>query len=71
MENILGIYTWIKSNWTNLTGAVAYAIAIASVIVKLTPTLKDDNILLTIVKFLGKYIALNRTTQDDIIRQNG
>jgi hypothetical protein len=29
--------------------------------VKLTPTLKDDNFLLPIVKFIGKYIALNVT----------
>lgn len=50
-------------------GAIlAYVVAIASIVVKLTPTLKDDNFLLPIVKFLSKYIALNRKTKDDIIR---
>lgn len=50
---------------------IVYAIAMASIIVKLTPTLKDDTILLKIVKFVGKYIALNRKTKDDIIRKVG
>lgn len=48
---------------------IAYAIAIASIIVKLTPTLKDDNFLLPIVKFLGKYVSLSRKTKDDVLRK--
>ena len=64
------LITWIKDNWSTITGLIAYAVTIASIIVKFTPTLKDDNILLGIVKFLGKYIALNRSTPDDIIREN-
>ncbi len=36
------------------------AIGLASIIVKLTPTLKDDTILKNIIKFVGKFIALNR-----------
>lgn len=48
---------------------IAYVIVIASIVVKLTPTLKDDTILLKIVKFVGKYIALNRKTKDDLIRR--
>ena len=64
------VFNWIKDNWTTITGIVAYAVTIASIIVKITPTLKDDNILLGVIKFLGKYIALNRSTQDDIIRDS-
>ena len=37
-------------------------IGIASVIVRFTPTLKDDDALKGFVKFLGKYIALNRSS---------
>jgi hypothetical protein len=37
-------------------------IGIASVVVRFTPTLKDDDALKGIVKFLGKYIALNRSS---------
>ena len=50
---------------------IAYLIAIASIIVRLTPTLKDDNVLLPIVKWIGKYISLSRKTQDDVIRKKG
>ena len=32
----------------------------ASVIVRLTPTLKDDNALKSVIRFMGKYVALNR-----------
>jgi len=40
-------------------------IGIASVIVKFTPTLEDDNYLKGIVRFLGKYIALNRGSESN------
>jgi hypothetical protein len=53
------IVQWIASNYKSVLEIVAMVIGVASVIVRLTPTLKDDNILLPIVKFLGKYIALN------------
>jgi hypothetical protein len=36
-------------------------VAIASIIVKLTPTLSDDNVLKAVVKFVAKYIALNNS----------
>ena len=51
--------SWISTNIKSILELVAYVIAIASVVVKLTPTLKDDAMLLPVVKFLGKYIALN------------
>lgn len=52
----------------DVAAIAAYIIAIASIIVKLTPNLKDDTFLLSVIKFVSKYIALNRTTKDDIIR---
>lgn len=54
------IFTWLQTNWTDITGVIAYVIAGASIIVKLTPTLADDDILKGVIKFLGKFIALNR-----------
>lgn len=51
---------WIFNNWKVLTDIVAYSCLLASIIVKLTPTLKDDNIILPIIKFIGKYIALDK-----------
>jgi len=60
MDQIMEIYSWFIANWDSIVKVIAYIIAGATVIVKLTPTLKDDTILKTIVKFLGKYMALNR-----------
>jgi hypothetical protein len=53
------IVNWVVANWVNIAQIIAMVIGVASIIVKMTPTLKDDNILLPVVKFLGKYIALN------------
>jgi len=58
----------LKAYANDIAAIIAYVIVIASIIVRLTPTLKDDNFLLPIVKFLSKYIALNRKTNDDLKR---
>jgi len=55
---------WIIANWGEVAQGIAAIIGVASIIVKLTPTLKDDNILLPIVKFIGKFIALNKTVNE-------
>jgi hypothetical protein len=55
------LVTWVAANWKGILEIIVQIIGIASLIVKITPTLKDDNIWLPFVKFLGKYIALNKT----------
>jgi len=60
IQTILGIYESIKGSLPQLTSAIAYLCLGASIIVKLTPTLKDDNIILPIIKFIGKYIAIDK-----------
>lgn len=64
MEKIVEIYMWIHANLGSITEAIAYIIAGASVIVKMTPTLKDDNALKGIVKFIGKFLALDKYGPD-------
>ena len=54
------IINWGLNNPQEVTELVLAVIGLASVVVKLTPTLKDDNILKPIIKFVGKFIALNR-----------
>lgn len=66
--NIMAIVSYVQAHWLDITNIIAGIIATASIIVKLTPTLKDDNILLGIIKFLSKYIALNRTVDDNAVR---
>ena len=65
---MLEVIKWFQANWMQIAQAIAAIIGAASIIVKLTPTLKDDTILLKIVKFLGKYIALNVNTPADVNR---
>jgi len=59
MEVIKDMVSFIIANKKALIDAVAYGIALSSIIVKLTPTQKDDAILAKIVGFIGKYVALN------------
>ena len=51
---------WVIQNWDEIATAIGLAIAAASIIVRLTPTQRDNAFLLPIIKFVGKYIALNK-----------
>lgn len=57
MSNVIA---WFGANWGQIATVIAYVIAIASIIVKLTPSQKDDAVLGKIIAFLSKYIALNK-----------
>ena len=57
--DIAGIISWVQANWVNIIAIYTGLVTLASIIVKLTPSLKDDDALLAVVKFIGKYIALN------------
>ena len=57
---ISNVVTWVTTNWVQIVSAYLALVGFASIIVKLTPTLKDDDALKWVVKLLGKYIALNR-----------
>jgi len=43
---------WIINHWKEIMAIFGTAVALASAIVKLTPTQKDDNILARIIKVL-------------------
>jgi hypothetical protein len=60
MEGLIAIWNYLQPKMGLIIDAVAYLVLGASVIVKLTPTLKDDNYFKGIVKFVGKYIALDK-----------
>lgn len=59
------IVKWVQANWLQISQAIAAIIGVASIIVKLTPSLRDDTVLQKIVAFVGKYIALNKTVRDE------
>ena len=54
------IVNWIVGHIDDLIAIYLGLIRVASIIVKLTPQLKDDHILKGIIRFMGKFIALNR-----------
>jgi len=58
--DITGIVSWFTTNWADIIIAYTSLIGFASIVVKMTPTLKDDDALKWLIKFVGKYIALNR-----------
>lgn len=64
MQYISNVINWFTTNWTQIVEAYLLLIGAASIIVKLTPTLKDDDALKWLIKFLGKYVALNRSSGD-------
>jgi hypothetical protein len=51
--------TWLQAHWSDVVQIIIGTIGVASIIVKLTPTPKDDTILASIKNFISKFIALN------------
>ena len=47
--------TWILEHWADLLAIYGGLVAISTVIVKLTPTTKDNEILEKIIKFFDKF----------------
>lgn len=54
----------IASHWTEIAEIIAAIIGVASLFIKLFPNLNKNNWFLPVVKFIGKYIALNKTVTD-------
>ena len=60
MELLFNLYNIVKEKLPEITDAIAYLCLFASIIIKLTPTLKDDNYFKPLIKIIGKYIALDK-----------
>lgn len=52
---------WLITNWPYLGCGILGLIILATVVVKLTPTTKDDGVIGKIIEFLGKYVSLVMT----------
>lgn len=57
---ISSIISYIQLHWQEGIELYLKVVGLASIIVKLTPTLKDDDVLKGIIRFVGKYVALNK-----------
>jgi len=54
---------WIQANWEAVFAAIGLVVTAASAIVKLTPSTKDDEILVKIVKFFELFSIFNKKTK--------
>lgn len=62
------IVNFIQTHWDEILAIVGGIVSTASIIVKLTPTTKDDKILKYIINFLAKFSIFN--TKEDQERIN-
>lgn len=53
------IITWLKANWESILAIIGGVVSVATIIVKLTPTQKDDNALATLIKILSIFSLVN------------
>ena len=60
---------WITENWTDILAWIGGIVSSASIIVKLTPTQKDNNILGLIIKILD-YFSVVQTKENAEILKN-
>lgn len=60
MEAIKGVIDWFQAHNGDLILLVTSLIGTASIIVRLTPTPKDDAIFSKIYAFVSKFVALNK-----------
>jgi len=63
---VSGILSGVIPKWILAIGSIAHFAAIG--IVKATPTLKDDNKVLPIIKFIGKWIAWDKYGPSEVNR---
>jgi hypothetical protein len=50
---------WIKNHYTDILAAWGALVALATIVVKLTPTTKDDSILAWVVKLFDTVSVVN------------
>jgi len=69
VQGIVDALQWTVTNLPVIGGWLVKIIGIASALVAILPTLSKSNWLLPIVKFIGKYVALNRDgKKDEVVR---
>ncbi len=50
---------WIMEHWKDILAVIGAVVTAASIIVKLTPTQKDDNVLAKVIKILAALSLYN------------
>lgn len=55
----MNFVNWIVSHWSDVLAIIGGLVSVASIIVKLTPTTKDDSVLNAIIKVLAAVSIVN------------
>jgi hypothetical protein len=64
------IINFFQNHYTELLAIIGSIVSIATVIVKITPSTKDDDILTKIVNLLEKFSLVNTKANQDVIDSN-
>lgn len=64
MKWIQNAIEFVIANKQEMLSGAAYIIAGASILIKIIPTLSKNNKILPIIKFIGKYLALDKYGPD-------
>lgn len=51
--------SWLQANWKDVLAIIGGVVTVASIIVKLTPTPKDDAVLAKVIKILAALSLFN------------
>jgi hypothetical protein len=62
--DIQTIAQWIVTHPEQIALGYAVAVTVSSYIIKFCPVLKADHWLLPAIKFIGKYLAVNKSVAD-------
>jgi hypothetical protein len=50
---------WIQANWVNIMAIYGALVAVATAVVKITPSTRDDEILGKVIRFLDFFSTVN------------
>lgn len=66
----MNIFVWIKENWAYIVSALAGIIFVSSIIVRLTPTTKDDSVMRKIINFLDHFSIFDTADNKELIERS-
>ena len=64
------IINFITTHYDDLLAIIGGVVSVSTLIVKLTPNTRDDEILNKIVNFLDKFSVVNTKKNEEIIEEN-
>ncbi len=66
----MNIFVWIKENWAYIVSALAGIIFVSSIIVRLTPTTKDDSFMRKVINFLDHFSIFDTADNKELIERS-